>query len=36
MIAKGLAALETALGRPAETLGSAPVGLHLRHCVSNF
>ncbi len=36
MIAKGLATLEAALGRPAETLRSAPVGLHLRHLVSNF
>ncbi len=36
MIAKGLATLKAALGRPAETLGSAPVGLHLRHSVSNF
>jgi hypothetical protein len=35
MIAKGLATLKTAFGRPAEALGSAPVGLHLRHFVSN-
>lgn len=33
----GLGSLEAALSRPAEALGSAPVGLHFRHfVVSDF
>jgi hypothetical protein len=36
MIEMGLGSFEAALTRPAETLGSAPVGFHFRHCLLRF
>jgi hypothetical protein len=36
VIEMGLSALEAALARPAEALGRAPVGFHLRHVVIPF
>jgi hypothetical protein len=36
VIEMGLGSLEAALTRPAEALGSAPVGFHFRHCCLRF